>query len=54
MAYFINVFLEVDSTSNEETIKILKEKGNYFEDMAKAVKAQKTIQKLMAIWTSKK
>ena len=43
MAFFINAFLEVDETNNEETIRLLKEKGNYFKDRNKAIKAQKLI-----------
>lgn len=46
--YFVNAFLEVDVTTNEETIRLLEKCGNCFANRVDAIKFQKSILKLLS------
>lgn len=47
MVYFVNAFLEVDETSNEETIRLLAKCGNVFSTESEALIVQKQIQNIL-------
>jgi hypothetical protein len=41
--YFINAFMEVDETENEETQRLLLRAGNYFKTRAAAIRCLKLV-----------
>ena len=45
--YFINAFLEVDETENEEAKRLLFRAGNYFEDRARAIRCLKIVSSII-------
>lgn len=45
--YFINAFLEVDETENEDTQRILLRAGNYFKDKARAIRCLKLVSSII-------